>query len=320
MDTEGTRSSNFLATLNLNRMNLGNIKPDASLAIIMPCFNVGEYLDDAIRSVINQRASVDELVIIDDYSTDQTLTIARSYTHYEYIRVYCLDHNRGLSYARNYGASLATSDYIMFLDSDDCIHPDLVLGFKNAIRHEDLDLFAFSARGFDHSTGEANFSQSMFYRNAFKCTGRAALTRLLRENNFYSSACLYIFRHALIDWHSCGFINHLHEDEEFTPRLFLACRKLSITTKIYYLRRVRPGSIMNSKRGFRSTLGYAACLSSTIHLTMTNIQHPALLCLLITRCWYLFLLITSSSLSHLRSLLSASAHSNRVSKHKAAHL
>lgn len=91
------------------------------ISIIIPMYNVEEYLEACLDSVANQSKSHLEVIMIDDGSTDQTGEIAKRYAkQYEWFHYYYIE-NQGLGHARNYGVSKATGKYIAFLDSDDVI-------------------------------------------------------------------------------------------------------------------------------------------------------------------------------------------------------
>lgn len=89
------------------------------VSIIMPAYNAALYLEDSIKSVLNQTYKHWELLIIDDGSTDETLGIARQYSLKDSrIRVFNQE-NRGIGAARNVGIRASGGAWIAFLDSDD---------------------------------------------------------------------------------------------------------------------------------------------------------------------------------------------------------
>ena len=96
-------------------------KPDVS--VIVPCFNQARFLVDAVESVRSQTMRNWECVIIDDGSTDDTSTVARSLAASDPRLVVLNQPNRGLSGARNAGLSQARGRYVQFLDADDLITP-----------------------------------------------------------------------------------------------------------------------------------------------------------------------------------------------------
>lgn len=95
------------------------------VSIIMPAFNAGRFLDQAIASVLAQGYQAWELLIANDASTDDTLARARAFAARDpRIRVLVQDRNRGVAAARNLALQAAAGKYIAFLDSDDLWVPD----------------------------------------------------------------------------------------------------------------------------------------------------------------------------------------------------
>ncbi|WP_051931131.1 glycosyltransferase family 2 protein [Gillisia sp. Hel_I_29] len=95
------------------------------ISIIIPTFNRSNTLRRAIESVLNQSLSFWELIIVDDGSTDNTREVIESYIRNPKVSYY-YQKNKGVSTARNYGALQANGDFLIFLDSDDYIFPDLI--------------------------------------------------------------------------------------------------------------------------------------------------------------------------------------------------
>ena len=91
--------------------------------IIMPNYNKGEYLEKSIKSVINQTYKFWKLYLIDDNSTDKSISILKNYKKEKRIKIILLKKNKGPSYCRNIGLKLSKSNLICFLDSDDFWYP-----------------------------------------------------------------------------------------------------------------------------------------------------------------------------------------------------
>ena len=91
-----------------------------TISVVIPVYNGESFLADAIESIIAQQASVAEIIVIDDGSTDDSAGIARQYAAVNYI----YQDNAGAAAARNHGATLATGDFLAFLDADDVWMPD----------------------------------------------------------------------------------------------------------------------------------------------------------------------------------------------------
>ncbi len=88
------------------------------VSIIMPAYNVEDYIHESIASVLHQTYNNWELLIIDDASTDNTLSIINTFKDVRII-IYSLNKNKGVANARNYGIDKCKGRFIAFLDADD---------------------------------------------------------------------------------------------------------------------------------------------------------------------------------------------------------
>lgn len=94
------------------------------ISIIIPCFNQEIFLEETLRSVFEQTYNNWECIIIDDGSTDNSASIAKSWTDRDSRFKLLQKPNGGLSSARNHGLDNASGDYIQFLDGDDLLYKD----------------------------------------------------------------------------------------------------------------------------------------------------------------------------------------------------
>ena len=100
------------------------------VSVIIPVYQVSEYVERSLRSVMAQSYTDMECIIVDDATADDSILkceqLVRTYNGPIQFRILHHDHNRGLSASRNTGTDAATGDYIYYLDSDDCISPDCI--------------------------------------------------------------------------------------------------------------------------------------------------------------------------------------------------
>lgn len=99
---------------------------DCKISIVIPVYNVEKYLRTCLDSVVNQTFKDIEIVIVNDGSKDGSLDILKEYEsrYPKLITVYSTE-NRGVSHARNYGIARSHGEYLLFVDSDDYIEPDM---------------------------------------------------------------------------------------------------------------------------------------------------------------------------------------------------
>ncbi len=100
--------------------------PKVDVSIIVPVYNYVDLVEDCIRSVLAQKTQYCyELLLIDDGSTDGSREIAEKYAEYPGVKVF-LQKNQGIAGARNTGIAHAAGRYLMFVDCDDLLHPDMI--------------------------------------------------------------------------------------------------------------------------------------------------------------------------------------------------
>lgn len=117
---------------------------DPLISIIIPCYNSEGFIAATINMLLQQDISECELILVNDGSKDNTLSILRQYeTLHENIRV--IDQlNQGVSVARNVGMLAAQGKYIYFLDSDDTLAEGALSHFKQVVMEQlDCQMFLF---------------------------------------------------------------------------------------------------------------------------------------------------------------------------------
>jgi len=98
------------------------VNKSTKVSVVIPCYNHGQYLSEAIESVLNQTYKNIEIVVVNDGSTDNTEAVCKSYPKVKYV----YSNNSGLSAARNTGVKHSTGNYLIFLDADDYLYPRAV--------------------------------------------------------------------------------------------------------------------------------------------------------------------------------------------------
>lgn len=121
----------------------------ALLSIIIPVYNVRKYLRQSLDSIFSQKEVGDcEILLINDGSTDDSLTILREYEKRE-TNVKVIDKvNEGVSATRNRGIEEATGDYIFFMDADDLLHPHSLAIILNNLSSSRPDILTWGYRTF----------------------------------------------------------------------------------------------------------------------------------------------------------------------------
>src|SRR5699024_5196319 len=120
---------------------------DVSLSVIIPAYNVAEYLRQALQSLRDQIVPPDQIILVNDGSTDNTLEIANLFDFPCDYRIFSTG-NRGQGPARNLGIKNSFCEYVYFFDSDDRLSPHFVKQIKSYLNTEHSDILLFSGINF----------------------------------------------------------------------------------------------------------------------------------------------------------------------------
>lgn len=110
------------------------------VSIIIPIYNLENYLKDCLESVLCQTYANIEVILIDDGSRDNSLQICREYSLVDKRVKVLSQKNHGVSYARNRGIEEAKGEYLLFVDGDDCIEPFYVERYLSAAEQNKADI------------------------------------------------------------------------------------------------------------------------------------------------------------------------------------
>lgn len=218
------------------------------VSIIIPVYNVEEYLDECVQSVCNQTYHNMEIILVNDGSTDSSGSKCDDWEKRDdRIRV-IHKINGGLSSARNSALDIAKGIYIYFCDSDDYIASDLI---EKTILHMEkgYDLVAFEYNEiYDNGTVKpcAYHKTGIFEINNEE-EKKDFLTRVVLSSKIGWSACTRIYRRDIVEKYNLRFADNriiFSEDLFFTTCYCAHVKKvLSIDALLYYYRQ-RENSIM----------------------------------------------------------------------------
>ena len=179
-----------------------NLIPE--FTVVIPAFNAEATISQSIESVLHQIRPINEIIVIDDGSTDSTASIVKSFQKLEDRIRYYFQENCGVSSARNYGVSLAKSENVLFLDSDDVwLRDKLTLHYEHLKNHPNCIGSFTNYFSFDESNG--NIVQINNYKNKRLITGHDVALNLSRINGSSSSFM--------------GKKSHLMDLKGFNPKL-----------------------------------------------------------------------------------------------------
>lgn len=216
------------------------------ITVIVPVYNVENYVREALESVINQTYQNLEIIVIDDESKDSSGKICDEYAKKDSRITVVHQKNKGLSGARNTGLDLATGKYIMFLDSDDKFELDACENFYNEIEKTNADYVVGNYIYIDDDG--TKWEKPVFDQEKYK---EFKLSIEDYKNSFFimnSTVWNKVFRKSFLDELKIKFVERVPaEDAIFTTYCFIKSSNVYYMPKIMYNYRMRyTDSISNS--------------------------------------------------------------------------
>lgn len=197
-------------------------------SIIVPIYNTGKTLRLCLDSILQQSFDNYEVILINDGSTDDSETIALQYTsQYSNFKLYTFE-NGGVAVARKRGITLANGTYVIFVDSDDTINPDLLKHIANVINmHPSLEVIRYQTNLINdepHKNHERyNFSQDLYYI----FNGIKALKMWSGPNIKYAVYWLFAFKRELFA-SICLMPNiRCYEDLAYIPIIVASAKRVT---------------------------------------------------------------------------------------------
>ena len=219
------------------------------VSVIIPVYNTGKYVEESVRSIINQTLPELEIIIINDGSTDNSLQVITLLQDIDKRIFIHSQENQGLSSARNQGLNYANGEYIYFMDSDDILDTNALKVCYERCVSEELDFVFFDAITFTDSNIQAPISYNRKEKITSEIkTGLQSLNTLLETSGYRSSVCLLFIKHNYITSLSLNFLQGIiHEDQLFTAKLYTQAQRVAYIPEAFFHRRFRPDSIMTKQ-------------------------------------------------------------------------
>ena len=216
------------------------------VSIIIPLYNLEKLIGKCIASALAQDLSPEEyeILVIDDGSTDGSLAAAEKAAQgHPNVHVYTKP-NEGLSRTRNYGTDRAAGRYVMYLDADDYLEPNVLGHLVETMECGGLDMLCFEIAGIDE-----NGNDVPLWSDGISAGNGPDVQRgvdFLQRDRFLPMVYAYLYSQEMLDANSLRMAPIWHEDEEFTPRaIYFAKRIQYVPIRVYnYLQ--HNGSFMGS--------------------------------------------------------------------------
>lgn len=217
------------------------------VSIIIPVYNAGKYVRDAIDSVLNQTFNDFELILVDDGSTDESGSIIDSYADKDSrVRVFHKV-NGGVSSARNLGLDNAKGEWIAFADADDWFEKDALYKLYGAANRNNVDVVLANICKVGLENRQIMYVNKSEYSTKFLPMKHSALWG-------------YLFRRDIIEKHRTRFVEGLaySEDRVFMYAIAPNITQQSVIPDVVYNYRLNPDSVCASKDGERKFLQHIA--------------------------------------------------------------
>ncbi len=228
----------------------------ALISVIIPVYNVEEYLSECIDSVLNQTYENYEIILVNDGSTDSSGEICDEYVEKDERITVIHQKNGGPSITRNTGLENANGKYIYFLDSDDYIENNSLELLVNTAESNNADLVFFDAHSFADDGSE--IKQGYVIKGNYESkSGYDILTELHNNKDYHCSVVLLFIKCSLLNDNKIRFLESAYcsEDMLFTYKVFCSSQRTAQCKNTLYHRRYRSCSIVTStksQRHFRS--------------------------------------------------------------------
>jgi len=223
------------------------------ISVVVPVYNVAKYLRRCIDSVLAQTCGDWEMVCVNDGSTDASRDILREYASRD-SRIRIIDkQNAGVSAARNDGVAAARGEYVLFLDSDDFIHPQTLEITRHIAQETNADIVSFrhdvrmyrkiraGMRVGIRMSPNAVFKKYRATRVKYKCTGNLIKYATERNHSFgrwrirHCYPVMHLYRRALIADVPFDTDIKITEDFPFWTRVLFKRPRVVITRlPLYY--------------------------------------------------------------------------------------
>lgn len=217
------------------------MKDKIKVSVIIPVYQVENYLERAVESVLTQTLEEKEIILVDDGSMDQSPAICDRYAR-EYPDLIQVIHkeNQGLGYARNTGVAAACGEYIAFLDSDDTVEPEMYQEMYEKAVEGNFDIVVCDVK--IHYVEENRTTVSVTYPES-----TIDVSDYIARGNNITYSVNKLFRRKI--WESNSYEKMLFEDIALIPSLITRYPHIGYVPKPFYNYFRRSNTISTSQIG-----------------------------------------------------------------------
>lgn len=202
------------------------------VSIIVPIYNAGRYLPDCLISITKQSYKDLEIILVNDGSTDDSPWICRNAAEMDSRIRFVNEKHRGLAAAKNAGLTVANGEFILFLEANDCIRPDMVAMLVRMIGYNDMVMCRYCLTdNLEIFRNSPNFEKGKWNMRDFwhAYYNGASEACAAVWNKMYRSELLKEYRFP---------VGRRHEEEYLLTRIMQGSRTIALCNEIMYYRRI----------------------------------------------------------------------------------
>lgn len=238
------------------------------ISVVIPVYNVAEYIEECIQSVLDQSFRDFEIIVVDDCGKDDSIARAEQLLESKAFGIpYKILHhekNRGLSAGRNTGFEASIGEYVYFLDSDDYITSDCLEKLYAAAIESDAEVTVgeYSATGGDAKwLSHINVKEDIISKPLWT----------YQIGHYYVMAWNKLCKSEFLRNNQISFIEGLvHEDEPWTFEVACKATKMAVVHDCTYVYRVREGSLQTGKDYNKHFNAYITILKAICDIILNN--------------------------------------------------
>ncbi len=219
------------------------------ISVIMPVYNCERYLDESVRSILNQTFTDFELICVDDGSKDNSLGILEEFAKAESRMKVFHQENRGGGMARNFALTKAEGRFICFVDADDVLDEAALNETHGLITKTDADFVIFKAINFDDAQKRYYKTEYFSMNEIYESVGNEVFS--------YSDLGDLIFKLSVTPWgklysrdlilkSEAEFAGGMYHDNKFFWRVLLNSERILFHNRCLYTRRIHSESLQSS--------------------------------------------------------------------------
>lgn len=223
------------------------------VSVIIPIYNVEEYLEECIDSILNQSLDNVEIICINDGSTDNSLSILNKYSERNSNIKIINQENTGAGTARNRALKFAKGEYIYFLDGDDYLDKDTLLICYEEAKKGNLDIVTFDAILFYEKSYNGNYGDNLERDELLESrvkTGLEFMEEAFSRKCFRTESTINFYRREFLEKNNIKYSElKIYEDVIQVFDSFISAERIKYIPKRFMYRRVRNSSAVTTKIG-----------------------------------------------------------------------